>query len=274
MRQVGEDNRGIIHPQRGLSRFRLTRVAPAAGLALYVERHWVVEWDLRGREPFVQQVLPHPTVHLVVEPEREGVWGVQSRRTSHRLAGRGRAVGTKFRPGGFAPLAQGPVSDLTDRVLPLAEAFGEAGEELVRRSRGADDHHEAIAAHEAFLLDRLPLRDERVAEVARVAEAMRRAPPATALDDLAAGHNLSVRTLQRRFRDYVGVGPKWVLQRYRLHDAAERMAAGEVADWSRLALDLGYFDQAHFVNDFSAAIGTPPAEYAAECAAARERMAA
>ena len=85
---------------------------------------------------------------------------------------------------------------------------------------------------------------------------------------------MSVRTIQRRFREYVGVGPKWVLQRYRLHDAAERMAGGQVADWPQLALDLGYFDQAHFINDFSAAIGTPPAEYAAQCAAARERMAA
>jgi transcriptional regulator GlxA family with amidase domain len=202
------------------------------------------------------------------------VWGVQSGRTSHELADRGRVVGTKFRPGGFAPLAQGPVSELTDRVLAVGEVFGAPGEELVRRSRAAGDHHEAIAVHEAFLLDLLPLRDERVAEVARVAEAMLHAPPSTTLDRLAATHNLSVRTLQRRFRDYVGVGPKWVLQRYRLHDAAERMAAGEVADWPRLALDLGYFDQAHFVNDFSAAIGTPPAEYAAECAAARERMAA
>lgn len=264
--------RGIINPERARGRFRLTRVAPAPELALFVERHWVVEWDLD--EPFVQQVLPHPTLHLVVEPDRADLWGVQSERTAHQLAERGRVVGTKFRPGGFAPLAAGPVSDLTDRVVALEEAFGDAGRTLAERSRAAGDHHAAIAEHEAFLLDRLPLRDERVAEVARVAEAMLHAPPATTLDDLAAAHHLSVRTLQRRFREYVGVGPKWVLQRYRLHDAAERMATGQADDWARLAQDLGYFDQAHFVNDFRAAIGMPPAEYADQCAAARERLAA
>jgi AraC-like DNA-binding protein len=51
------------------------------------------------------------------------------------------------------------------------------------------------------------------------------------------------------------------------------MASG-AADWARLAQDLGYFDQAHFINDFRDAIGSSPAEYAAECEAARERMAA
>ena len=51
--------------------------------------------------------------------------------------------------------------------------------------------------------------------------------------------------------------PKWVLQRVRLHEAADRMADGE-KDWPRLALELGYFDQAHFIKAFKAAIGLSP----------------
>ena len=77
---------------------------------------------------------------------------------------------------------------------------------------------------------------------------------------------LSARSLQRLFRRYVGVGPKWVLQRYRLHEAAERIADGEGGDWAAFALELGYFDQAHFIKDFKALVGCSPAEYAAICA--------
>ena len=80
---------------------------------------------------------------------------------------------------------------------------------------------------------------------------------------------MSARTLQRLFRRYVGVGPKWVLQRYRLHEAAERIADGYDGDWAALALDLGYFDQAHFIKDFKALVGCSPAEYAAACASVR-----
>ncbi len=63
------------------------------------------------------------------------------------------------------------------------------------------------------------------------------------------------------FNRYVGVSPKWVIRRYRLHEAADRLANGEAVDWPNIALDLGYFDQAHFVKDFKAIVGTPPAKY-------------
>lgn len=82
---------------------------------------------------------------------------------------------------------------------------------------------------------------------------------------------MSTRTLQRLFRRHVGVGPKWVLGRYRLHAAAEQLAAGERHDWTTLALDLGYFDHAHFIRDFSAVAGRSPAEYEAQCAALAAR---
>ena len=64
------------------------------------------------------------------------------------------------------------------------------------------------------------------------------------------------------FSRYVGVGPKWVIRRYRLHEAAARVAEGGRVDWPALALDLGYVDQAHFIKDFKAIVGRAPAAYA------------
>ena len=64
----------------------------------------------------------------------------------------------------------------------------------------------------------------------------------------------------------MGAGPKWIIQRYRLRDAAEQATQGHDVDWARLALDLGYHDQAHFIRDFTAMIGTSPTRYARECA--------
>jgi AraC-like DNA-binding protein len=99
--------------------------------------------------------------------------------------------------------------------------------------------------------------------VVDVARTMREGPAELRVADVAARHGVSVRTLQRLFRRHVGVSPKWVLQRYRLHEAAERMAAGEATDLASLAQDLGYFDQAHFGNDFRRYVGVPPSAYAA-----------
>jgi AraC-like DNA-binding protein len=84
----------------------------------------------------------------------------------------------------------------------------------------------------------------------------------TRVEQLVRELGVGARRLQRLFDEYVGVSPKWIIQRYRLHEAAERIAAGCANDWATLALDLGYADQAHFIRDFKRLVGLPPAEYA------------
>uniref|UniRef100_UPI0013C36B0B helix-turn-helix domain-containing protein n=1 Tax=Allorhizocola rhizosphaerae TaxID=1872709 RepID=UPI0013C36B0B len=87
-------------------------------------------------------------------------------------------------------------------------------------------------------------------------------PGVTRVADLAADFGIGMRRLQRLFADYVGVGPKWVIRRARLHEAAARAAEGADVDWVRLAADLGFTDQAHLTHAFTAIVGVPPARYA------------
>lgn len=88
-------------------------------------------------------------------------------------------------------------------------------------------------------------------------------PRIARVDDLAARCESSVRRVQRLFAEYVGVSPKWVIRRYRLHEVTERMAAGSRIDWAGLAAELGYADQAHLARDFTSVFGEPPTHYAA-----------
>lgn len=82
------------------------------------------------------------------------------------------------------------------------------------------------------------------------------------MDDLVARHQINKRTLQRAVAKYVGISPKWVIQRYRLREAAERLAADPSVAQSELATDLGHSDRAHFIRDFKALVGASPANYA------------
>ena len=108
--------------------------------------------------------------------------------------------------------------------------------------------------------ERIRVSPVSIFEIVALHTAMLTDPAITRVEDLCALAGCSKRTLQRLFREYVGVTPKWVLQRVRLHEAADRMADGE-HDWPRLALELGYFDQAHFIKAFKAAIGLSPGDY-------------
>jgi AraC-like DNA-binding protein len=81
------------------------------------------------------------------------------------------------------------------------------------------------------------------------------------VDELAAQLNLGERALQRLFNEYVGVSPKWVIRRSRLHDAAARLDNAEEVNLTQLAADLGYSDQAHFTRDFKTLVGKSPSDY-------------
>lgn len=253
--QTVRDTRGILNPRRGAQHFVLTRHAPAPEIADRVERTWVVRWDLRGREPYTSEVLPHPCVNLAFVNGDGRVWGVAPEKDRRRLEGRGFVVGTKFRPGGFLGFAPHVSQrELVGRSLAVAEAFGPDGARLQRAIAGmGDDLVEQAAAVDAFLAARMPEPDPAFVLVAEVVAQMVARPVGARVDEIAADHGISARTLQRLFDRYVGVGPKWVLQRYRLHIAAERMAAGE-EDITRLALDLGYFDLPHFTHHFRGAV--------------------
>ena len=83
----------------------------------------------------------------------------------------------------------------------------------------------------------------------------------TQVEELAAVAGMGVRSLQQLFSEYVGVSPKWTIRRFRLHEAADRLAGGDEPDLAALAQRLGYFDQAHFTSDFRKLVGQTPAQY-------------
>jgi AraC-like DNA-binding protein len=240
--------RGILDPDAAARHFRLTRYPPSADLAHLVDRHWVVAWSLE--KPFTQEVVTHPSFHMVFEPDADLIYGVVTQRFRRQLRRSGIVVATKFRPGGFHPFHPVPAHTLTDRTIPVSDVFAPMAIE--------GDEVERIAAMEAGMRAHGWEDDPRIGEIAELYAAMLEGP--MTVEELCSRAGYSKRTLQRLFREYVGVTPKWVLQRVRLHEAADRMADGE-KDWPRLALELGYFDQAHFIKAFKAAIGLSPGDY-------------
>ena len=94
-------NHGLVRPWEHGRSFHLEGLPPSPQLERVVDRHWIVRWDLRGHKPFQQEVLPHPSVNLVIEPHGSWVWGVPTTRDVRLLRGEGWAVGTKFKPGAF-----------------------------------------------------------------------------------------------------------------------------------------------------------------------------
>lgn len=254
--------RGVLHQRLEHGEFLHARRAPSSRLADLIEHYWYVSWDLRDSPAQTQETLPHPNVQYVIEPGLTAIYGVHTGRFTRVLEGQGRVFGIKFKAGGFSPFYGRPVSELMDRSLEPSTIFAGDAATIEKSVFASVDIEEMTETAEQLLLAHLPLNDPNVAHVSALVASIIDDRSITSVDELALRAGLGKRSLQRLFGQYVGISPKWVIARYRLHEAIAQLQAGVPIPWAQLAQELGYFDQAHFIRDFRALVGRSPAEYA------------
>lgn len=256
--------RGVLHRPAAGGKMKHTRRAPAPDLAPWIAHYWSVEWNLRGLDPHVVETLPHPNVQLVFENDEATVSGVQTSRFTGVLEERSKVFGVKFRAGGFRAFYRSPVAELADRTVSAAEILGSSVLELGRTVLGRTREPSRLKAADEFFRAWGPTTDPSAERAAELVEKIQREREIRTVDELAAQAQIGKRALQRLFQDYVGASPKWVIRRYRLHEAVERIHAGQPYDLAQLAVELGYFDQAHLINDFRSNVGMTPGQYGSQ----------
>ena len=95
--------RGLLNHRISMAHFDLIQIVPSDVLKPFIENYWIIVWDLRGKSDYVQENLPFPNLHFVVDPYgTSGVFGVHMGVFTYRLSGKGRLFGAKFWPGAFS----------------------------------------------------------------------------------------------------------------------------------------------------------------------------
>jgi AraC-like DNA-binding protein len=253
--------RGMFRRPLPAGKLRHVRRKTAHDLAPWIAHYWMIRWDLRGCAPHVAESLPHPNIHMIFEDRVTVVCGVQTKKFSRLLQGESRVFGIKFQAGGFRPFYRASVSGLADRIVPAKEIFGNAVGVLEAAVFSSRPDNEKIAACNNFFLQRIPNADPSVTLARQLVALILADPEIKSVDELVRRSPLGKRSLQRLFNEYVGASPKWVIRRYRLMELVEKFNSGGKLDWPQLALELGYFDQAHLINDFKAVVGHAPTKY-------------
>ncbi len=228
-----------------------------------IEHWWSVSWKVPPGKIHAQSSLPHPSIHVVWEGEAVRVVGVVTGRFTRVLEGESRAFAAKFRPGAFRDVLGAPLSTLTDRVVPLSDVVGVRRAKAYRDqlARAPDDHHRVRIATD-FFRGLVPPPGADAGLLRQLVDAATVDRSVTSVEALRERAGMHLRELQRWFKDAVGISPKWMIQRYRLHDALLGLERGE-GTMADLAAKLGYADQAHFARDFRSLVGLPPSKYGA-----------
>ena len=245
------------------------RYAPSQDLTSLLRRFWIPVWSVPPGQEAPQKVLQYPVCLVVISDDYARFYGAVSGLSTTTLAGQGWAVGAMLAPAAGYLLA-GTVDAFTDRHVHLAEIFGATAEGLVERVRAvmADDLHDvtahwaAMAAVEGALRRFLPVDVEGELVNAIVAE-VEDNPDVLRVAQVCDRFRLGERSLQRLVRRRLGLTPKWLVQRRRLQEAAERLRDGSSTQ-VEIASALGYADQPHLIRDFARVTGMTPGEFAAQ----------
>jgi AraC-like DNA-binding protein len=234
-----------------------------------LQRFWIPVWSVPPGREAPQKVLQYPVSLLVISADYARFYGVASGLSTTTLTGDGWAVGLMCAPAAGFLLARTRMAAYTDRFVDVGDVLGPAGARLTDRVRDVMSGEPASgaahrAAMDAFgevlrpylpvdaegeLVNRLVAYVESRSDVVRVAQ-------------VCAEFGLSERALQRLVSRRLGLTPKWLIQRRRLQEAAERLRTRSTP-LSEVAAVLGYADQPHFIRDFAKVTAMTPGEFAA-----------
>ncbi len=170
-------------------------------------------------------------------------------------------IGVRFHEGGAYPFLGVPLNELRNEITFLAALPRAALLDLQGRLQEAESLPTRIALLEEWLLGRLLLGKERHGIIPASLTLLREAKDHLPIPELAQKVAVSQRQLERLYQRQVGMSPKQYVRLLRVEAARLALKRMNGQTTTTLAAELGYFDQSHFIRDFSGVIGLTPYAY-------------
>jgi len=243
---------------------RYSEIKPTARLRPFVECFWTLEGNGSVDASPAERILPDGCVELILnfgdrflqhfDGERElqprnFLVGQMTGPILISPCGAVELLGVRFQPGGTRPFLDVPAHEVTDRVVDLGGLSGKLERGLLRACVDARTLNDKVAAADAFLSSRLSERkcDSPLLALAATIIDCR---GLVSVDQLASDAGVSSRQLERRFQREVGLGPKLLARIVRFQQVFRAVEWGNAA-WADVAVECGYYDQAHLIRDFN-----------------------
>ena len=232
-------------------------------------------------ERYTEQLLPDGSVEVAFhlgDPVFECPRGEPPRRLPDRLiagqltrsvtlapGGRVEAVGVRFRPAGATFFVRASMRELRDRFVPLDQvcpALAQIGTRLAAAGTFPARVKVLEDALQGLLLRGVVRRPDPA--VFRAVELLESTAGDARIDAVADLLGVSGRRLLRLFNRHVGISPKLLARILRFQRVFGLLQVTPRASWSGIALDAGYYDQAHLVREFRAFSGMTPEAFMRE----------
>ena len=177
--------------------------------------------------------------------------------------GPSKCLEVKLTPIGTHLLLGIPMDEVANRTIELDDLLGPLARLLAERLADVPDWASRFAILDAAFLARLAGTRPAASGVVAAWGQLHRTHGRTDIGALADGLGWSRKHLITRFRQHVGLPPKTVASILRFNRAVHLLNRQEQVNWSSIALESGYYDQAHLIRDFRRFAGVTPGEFMA-----------
>jgi len=250
---------------------------PKAPLNRYVECFWILESETLPDSPTTERILPDGCVELILNFGARFLRHTETKQSLQPLnflvgqmtgpvfispTGTVRLLGLRFHPGGTVPFFSVPIQELTDQIVELGSLASRFESELMAVGSDLKSMDERIAAIETLLISYV-LRIKTEPSAILLARKIVDCGGIVSVDQLANETGISARQLERRFLSEVGIGPKLLSRIVRFQQVFRAVEKCDGA-WAPVAVECGYYDQAHLIRDFNQFAQQTPAVLFAE----------
>jgi AraC-like DNA-binding protein len=247
---------------------------PSAALAPYVKCFWSLESDEEQHER--ERIFPDGSIELIhhyrdlfrkydengqpFEQNRSFFHGQLKRYFDLQATGKIGIFSVRFKPAGLRPFVPFSIDKITDLSVPTQNAWGEKAMVLESQLMQVQNTNERIDLMEHFLLGQLnpehvdPVVENCIAYISAQSGSI-------SVDELTQQQTIGKRALERRFLQSVGLSPKLFARIIRFNHALQLIENRDFSNFTSVAYEGGFYDQAHFIKDFKEFTGITPKEF-------------
>jgi AraC-like DNA-binding protein len=170
-------------------------------------------------------------------------------------------IGVSFKPGGAYPFLRIPLSELHNQVVPLDAVWGCFAAEARERLCAAASLQERFALLERLLLRCLCEVPYGLNAVLYAVGEIVRHYGVLSIRELSDHMGMSQKHLISQFKRMTGATPKELARLHRFEHILYNVDPLQPVDWTQVAHQYFFYDQAHFNKDFEKFTGLTPSDY-------------
>ena len=244
---------------------------PAAPLQNVVKSFWLVDSEgdaTPNREKIIPDGYPELVFHYG-DPYRTNIEGTWEDQTMSLLAGQirnhfflentgvSRMFAIKFQPWALRLLFGVKMAELTDRVIDLPAELQEKLSSVHEMAISEDSFDKKVDVIADLLTQLLPMNDHPVVKATKI---LIEEKGLVSINELTAAIGSSERSLERYFREYIGLSPKFYTRIIRFSHVFKLVDSPD-DNLTQLSYMAGYYDQPHFIRNFQEFTGEDPSKY-------------